>query len=177
MYRELSVLLLSVVLGCGNSPSTPQPPRCRANGQECGVSNDCCNPALCVNYRCQSSVVGSQSGNLLINYTSPYGTGTTGIELMGMFEPSGPWMDLLCLPVYNSPSITCSLQVPVGASSLVINARISSGTTVRYSCDETPCGSGYSQNGNYSIINRGVRLSAAAIANGFSCGCNHRFSL
>lgn len=37
--------------GCGGINATP--PQCRAKGQDCGLSADCCNPNLCISGKCQ----------------------------------------------------------------------------------------------------------------------------
>ncbi len=177
LHQQIALTILTLLmLGCGTSYS-PQPPKCRAAGQECGVSNDCCNPALCISYKCQNP--GAQSADeVSISYTSSYGTSTSSIEVMGMFEPpSGQWEKNLCPPTYSSSSAGCSIKVPTNASGILLNARIIYNGNEHWACDENPCGSSFSQNGVYSVTYRGQRVVPLLIPNGIGCGCNLRYQL
>ena len=170
--KVLTVAIASLILGasffgCGSTPAEP-------SADPSGLRS----AALAPDGTVGQGDLSKAATMLTITYDSPFIT-TELLELNGMMRPTGSWTTDLCTKATDQDSLTCTLRVPAGATSIVLSAHAQGdGGADAWSCGEDPCGSKvYTDVGLLTVKKGAKKLAATKIRNGFSCGCNHEFML
>lgn len=136
-------------------------------------------PPAPTDHSVDAGVLGPPPSNnlLVVEYESPlYMTDSMALSFMWP-QVDNNWYAARCKSDPGSKFLGCDLEIPTGATSVVLSVEVKGGVSTVYSCGEKCGDKQYWENGSLTVKRGGRALASTLITNGTECGCNHQFSL